>query len=166
MTVRRQGGAHEARYINYSLMEWANVRHRDWSFCCQPFCLRSQGLSQCHKVTDCSAYYSDVIMTVMASQITSLTVVYSTVYSDADQRKHQGSASLAFVWGHKGPVTRKMFSFDDVIMVIYVRRQQKAVANVWTFTRIIKTMYTTKYGKYFNMQYNAWQNDLRGTFLH
>ena len=38
-------------------------------------------------------------MTTMGSQITSLTVLYSTVYSDADQRKHQSSASLAFVWG-------------------------------------------------------------------
>ena len=47
--------------------------------------------------------YNDVIMTTMASQITSLTIVYSTVYSDADQRKHQSSASLAFVWGmHRG----------------------------------------------------------------
>ena len=44
-------------------------------------------------------HYDDVIMTTMASQITSLTVVYSTVYSDADQRKHQSSESLAFVWG-------------------------------------------------------------------
>ena len=44
-------------------------------------------------------HYIDVIMTTMASQITSLTVVYSTVYSDTDQRKHQSSASLAFVWG-------------------------------------------------------------------
>ena len=44
-------------------------------------------------------HYIDVIMTTMASQITSLTAVYSTVYSDADQRKHQISASLAFVWG-------------------------------------------------------------------
>ena len=61
----------------------------------------------------------------MASQITSLTIVCSTVYSDADQRKHQSSASLAFVRGihrgpvnspHKCPVTRKMFPFDDVIM--------------------------------------------------
>ena len=61
----------------------------------------------------------------MTSQITSITIVYSTVYPDADQRKHQSSASLAFVWGihrwpanspHKGPVTRKMFPFDDVIM--------------------------------------------------
>ena len=45
------------------------------------------------------AHYTDVIMTTIASQITSLTVVYSTVYSDADQSKHQSSASLAFVWG-------------------------------------------------------------------
>ena len=44
-------------------------------------------------------HYNDVIMTTMASQTTSLKVVYSTVYSDADQRKHQSSASLAFVWG-------------------------------------------------------------------
>ena len=71
-------------------------------------------------------HYSDVIMGMMASQITSLTIVYSTVYSDADQRKHQSSASLAFVRGihrgpvnspHKWPVTWKMFPFDDVIMV-------------------------------------------------
>ena len=51
--------------------------------------------------------------------------VYSSVYSGADQRKHQSSASLTFVRGilrrpvnspHKGPVTRKMFPFDDIIM--------------------------------------------------
>ena len=55
-----------------------------------------------------------------------LTIVYTTVYSDADQSKHQSSASLAFVWGihrgpvnspHKWPVTRKMLPFDDVIML-------------------------------------------------
>ena len=64
-------------------------------------------------------------MSMMAPQITSLTIVYSIVYSDADQRKHQSSASLAFVRGihrrpvnspHKWPVTRKMFPFDDIIM--------------------------------------------------
>ena len=64
-------------------------------------------------------------MSTMASQITSLTIVYSTVYSGADQSKHQSSASLAFMWGihrgpvnspHKWPVTQKMFPFDDVIM--------------------------------------------------
>ena len=65
-------------------------------------------------------HYGDVIMGAIASQITSLTIVHSTVYSDADQRKHQSSASLAFVRGpvnspHKWPVTRKMLPFDDVI---------------------------------------------------
>ena len=55
----------------------------------------------------------------MASQITYLTIVYSSVYSGADQRKHQSSTSLAFVRGiHRRPVTRKMLSFDDVIMLI------------------------------------------------
>ena len=44
-------------------------------------------------------HHIDAIMTTMASQITSLTVVYSTVYSDADQRKHQSFASLPSVWG-------------------------------------------------------------------
>ena len=71
-------------------------------------------------------HYSDVIISTMASQITSLAIVYSTVYSCGDQRKHQSSASLAFVrrihrWPvnspHRGPVTRKMFLFDDVIMI-------------------------------------------------
>ena len=42
-------------------------------------------------------HYTDVIMTEGASQITSLTIVYSAVYSGGDQRKHQSSASLAFV---------------------------------------------------------------------
>ena len=64
----------------------------------------------------------------MASQIISLTIVYSTVYSGADQRKHQSSASLAFVgeftgdrWTvHKWPVTRKMFPFDDIIMCFHL----------------------------------------------
>ena len=46
-----------------------------------------------------SIHYCDAIMGTIASQITSLTIVYTTVYSDADQSKHQSSASLAFVWG-------------------------------------------------------------------
>ena len=44
-------------------------------------------------------HYGDVIVGAIASQITSLTIVYSTVYSGADQSKHHSSASLAFVWG-------------------------------------------------------------------
>ena len=76
-------------------------------------------------------HYDDVVMGAIASHITSLTIVYTTVYWDSDQSKHQSSASLAFVWGihrgpvnspHKGPVTRKMFPFDDVIMLANGRR--------------------------------------------
>ena len=74
-------------------------------------------------------HYSDVIMSMMVSQVTSLTIAYSTVYSGIDQRKHQSSTSLAFVRGihrllvnsrHKGPVKRKMFPFDDVAMGLWV----------------------------------------------
>ena len=67
-------------------------------------------------------HYDDVIMGAMASQITSLTIVYSTVYSGADHRKYQSSATLAFAKGfnrgpvNSWPVTRKMLPFDDVIM--------------------------------------------------
>ena len=67
-------------------------------------------------------HYCDVIMGEMASQITSLTIVYSTFYSGADQRKNQSSASLA----GNSPVTGefpaqmasnwKIFPFDDVIV--------------------------------------------------
>ena len=55
-------------------------------------------------VTFDDVHYDDVIMSAIASQITSLTIVYSIVYSDADQGKHQSYASLAFVWGiHRVP---------------------------------------------------------------
>ena len=79
----------------------------------------------CTDNLDAQVHYNDVIMSAMASQITSLTIVYSTVYSGTDQRTHQSSTSLAFLRGirrwpvnspHKGPVTRKMFLFDDVFM--------------------------------------------------
>ena len=70
-------------------------------------------------------HYSDVTMSVMASKITCVTSVCSTVCSGADQRKHQSSASLAFVRGihrspmdspHKVPLTLKMVPYDDVIL--------------------------------------------------
>ena len=65
-------------------------------------------------------------MSPMVYQITAFSIIYLTVCSGADQRKHQRSVSLTFVRGinrlpvnspHKGPVTRKMFPFDDVIRV-------------------------------------------------
>ena len=84
-------------------------------------------------------------MSTMASQITSLTFIHSTVYSDADQRKHQSSVSLAFVRGihrwpmnslHKGLVTRKcshlMTSsyevfFVSVVCLIYILHCQRHI---------------------------------------
>ena len=93
--------------------------------------LSKRGPTWLHKSSlDCARmltfrHYDDVIIGAISSLITSLTIVYSIVYSDADQRKHQRPASLAFVRGihrgpvnspHKWPVTRKMFPFDDVII--------------------------------------------------
>ena len=72
----------------------------------------------------CVLHYSDVIKGASASQITSLTIVYSTVYSDADKKtsKLRVTGLCAGNWpgpvnsSHKCPVTRKMFPFDDVII--------------------------------------------------
>ena len=97
----------------------------------------STGIKMC-TVDIC--HYNDVIMGAMASKITSLTIVYPTALSDADQRKHQSSATLAFVWGihrwpvnspHKWPVTRKMFPFDDFIMADVYNGLKKTKKKTW-----------------------------------
>ena len=89
-------------------------------------------------------HYIDVIMTTMASQITSFTVVYSAVYSDADQRRHQSSASLAFVWGirrdrwihrTKGQLRRKYFhlmtsSWDGLLILDHIPSRAPMIACV------------------------------------
>ena len=98
----------------------------------------ASGVSHCHvTLTDYSndvsndtfVHYNDVITSDMASQITSFGIVYSSVYLGENQRRYQSSASLAFVRGihrwpvnspHKGPVTRKVFLFDDLIMITMV----------------------------------------------
>ena len=94
-------------------------------------------------------------MSAMASQITSLTSVYSTVYSGADQRKLQSSASLAFVWGihrwlvnspQKGPLTRKMFPFDDVIMILFEKEnlcgpRDASNSHIWYWIYILHYCY-------------------------
>ena len=88
-----------------------------------------------------SYHYSDVIMGEMATQITSLTIVNPTVYSGAGQRKHR---TLAFVRGiyrrpvnspHRWSITRKMFPFDDVIMVTYDDHVPHSLFEV-TFTAV------------------------------
>ena len=112
------------------LMSWQNDPYfADDIFKCvfpdeyDEFWMQSIRIGSCEPIA--IWHYGDVIMGSIASQITSLMIVYSTVYLGAEQRKHQSSASLAFVRGihrrpvnspHKGPVTRKMFPFDDVIM--------------------------------------------------
>ena len=87
----------------------------------------------------------DVVMSAMASQITSLTIVYSTVYSGADQRKHQSSASPAFArriprWPvnspQKGPVTRKMCPFNDII-IDQVQSVREGQTRALAFTALI-----------------------------
>ena len=79
--------------------------------------------NECHQMRLC--HCNDVIISAMASQINGLTIVYSNVYSGADQRKHQSSTSLTFVRGihrwpvnspHKGPILWRIFPFDDVIL--------------------------------------------------
>ena len=70
-------------------------------------------------------HYRDVIMGMMASQITSLTIVYSTVIQAQIKENIKAQRHWPFLWGihrspvnslHKWPVTRTMFPFDDVIM--------------------------------------------------
>ena len=78
---------------------------------------KSMGLPEIH--------YNDVIMGTMASQITSITIVYWTVYSGAENIKTSKNIKALRHWplcgeitgDRKGQVTRKMFSFDDVIMI-------------------------------------------------
>ena len=93
---------------------------------------------------------NDVIMTTIASQITSLTAVYSTVYSDVRRSKKTPKLRVTGLWmgnspgpvnsPHKGPVTRKMFPFDDVIIsttcTISVMRSDIKCKEIFTFSRI------------------------------
>ena len=79
-------------------------------------------------------HYDDVIMGAIASQITSLTIVYSTVYSDADQRKHRSSAS----------VTRSFFPFDDVIMIVVPAIATRVAWTNHEWQQIIKELFIHK----------------------
>ena len=84
------------------------------------------GDHSCMKVTTAFlSDYSNVIMSAMASEITGISIAYTTVCSGTDEKEYQSFTSLDFVRGihwwhvnslHKEPVTRKIFPFDDVIM--------------------------------------------------
>ena len=108
-----------------------NVASRARSMACKFMVSKPGALCNIEYARETHFHYHDVIMGAIASKITSLTIVYSTVYSDADQIK-QSSASVAFVRGiHKWPVTRKMFPFVDVIMKIKSRESRSSKTSVW-----------------------------------
>ena len=109
-------------------------------------------------------------MSAMASQTTGVLIVYSTVCSGADQRKHQSSASLAFVRGihrwpvhspHQGLVTRKMLPFYHVIM----KRCHNEVDGYpnCLFSILSLIMYPTFYVSLANslFEVRVWMNDYR-----
>ena len=87
-------------------------------------------------------------MTTVACQITSLAVVYSSVYLDANQRKHQSSASLALVWGihrdrwiprTKGQLRGKCFHLmtSSCFFLRHIKdRYDKIVSELHCMTRI------------------------------
>ena len=100
-------------------------------------------------------HYCDVIMCTMASQITSLTIVYSTLNPGADQRSHQSSASLAFVRGiYRGPVnspnkwllTRKLFHLMTSSRLSQYRTSRMATAIFFSMIIMIQTQ-----GKWLNL---------------
>ena len=104
---------HQCVYSHHSIITW--LLHMSYTSKLHIWCSETQQ----------DWHYSNVIMSAMASQITSLMVVFSTVYPGADQIKHQSFAPLAFVRGihrwpvnsaHERPVTWKTLPFDDVII--------------------------------------------------
>ena len=81
------------------------------------------------------SHYGDVIMGTIASQITSLTIVYSTVYSGRSKKTSKlrvtglcvGNSPGTGEFPAKWPVTRKMFPFDDAIMRLFRERSSPAL---------------------------------------
>ena len=85
----------------------------------------------------------------MASQITSLTIVYSTVYSGADQRKHKRFASLDFVgnssvtdeFPSQMACNAEMFPYDDVIMCNILDRSHVGLVDAVPVTQYGVTLH-------------------------
>ena len=83
-------------------------------------------------------------MNTMASQITGVLIVYSTICSGSDQREHRSCASLAFVKRihrgpvsspHKGPVMQKIIPFDDIVMI---QPDSRPVCQQWLGAEALK----------------------------
>ena len=128
--------------IHGYILSWWNMSRWDWEILfsntqCTNKCWEILYSTLNHIVKGCYVindthwrlevnHYSDIIMSVMVSQITCVSIVCSTLCSGADQRKHQISVSLAFVRGihqwlvdspHKGSITQKKLPLDDTIMI-------------------------------------------------
>ena len=110
---------------NISMMNRVVFWHSHIMMLFRNFVMWRYGVTRSTTARQSNGHYIDVIMSAITSQVTSVSMLCSTVCSGADQRKLQSSASLAFVWGihrwpvnspHKRPVALKIFSFDDVIM--------------------------------------------------
>ena len=127
-------------------MGTASINNREYTLCRSHMC--------CHWPKMKSFHYCDTIMTKMASRNTNLTVVHSIVYSDADQRKHQSSAWLAFVWEFTGtgefPAQRASYAEDVSIwwrhhvQIIYVKKLQlilRLCSVILCFTEIVQENY-------------------------
>ena len=134
-----------------NMNRWSNTSHRigrrqwlRWKLSGLVKILWSVFVPKKHVIYKSNQHYNDLTMSAMTSQIISLTIVYSSVYSGTDKRKHQSSASLAFVreihrspvnFPHKGPVKRKMCPFDDVIMKRWWEiTLQYSVGKCWRFS--------------------------------
>ena len=108
--------------------------------------MRSKGTDACITRPQWFNHFNDVIMSAMASQITSNTVVFSTIYSGRYQRKRQGSAPLTFVRGihrwpanspHNGPVTQKCLH----LMMSSRTARWGATFSSWRTTTLTKIIY-------------------------
>ena len=135
----KRHGAHECDW-------YAIPGHGDGTSCCSSPPKETAYCKTFYVVSIRLNHYNVVIMSAMASQIISLTIVYSTVYSGADYRKHKSSASLAFVRGihrwpmnspHKGPVTRKMFHLMTSSCSRWTEPVQQQQRHWFSFPRIL-----------------------------
>ena len=107
------------------IWQYSYAVHHLWyanGFIVVGYCLLGVNSRRCS-----TQHYSHVILSAMKPQITGVLIVYWSVYSGLDQRKHQNSTSLTFERGihwwpenlpHKGSVTQKMHLSDDVIMKV------------------------------------------------
>ena len=124
---------------------------------------------KCHPCCGASLLLMIRLVFVRPCQSTSLPIVYySAVCSGADKKTHQNSASLAFVRGihqwpvnspHKGPATRKMFPFDDVIMHSVIAIQHTSRKNGITYTVIRHASMVLVTSIYIELNICATQNE-------